>query len=289
MRLAFLADIHGNLPALEAVLRDLRTQAPDQVFLAGDLVNRCPWNNEVMDLLDGLPWPAVVGNHDLVVGRIHTPHNMPPFTDRRRFRSLWWTAETLRPLHLQTLRRLPAARTIAASPYPPIRLFHGSPSNMFLGLYPEMSAATIATLLDGVVEPVVVCAHTHRPLARRTGGWTILNGGSIGLPYTGDPRAQYLLLDARIERGVHRWEPCFRQVEYDHGGLRAAFVASGMMAATGAVGELHLLTAESGQPYSSDFGIWLRSQPDAVRGDLDRAVPLYLAQHGPGNWAFEVR
>ena len=81
---------------------------------------------------------------------------------------------------------------------------------MFLGLYPEMSAATIATLLDGVVEPVVVCAHTHRPLARRTGGWTILNGGSIGLPYTGDPRAQYLLLDARIERGVHRWEPCFR-------------------------------------------------------------------------------
>jgi predicted phosphodiesterase len=43
MRLAFLADIHGNLPALEAVLRDLRRHAPDQVYLAGDLVNRCPW------------------------------------------------------------------------------------------------------------------------------------------------------------------------------------------------------------------------------------------------------
>ena len=75
MRLAFLADIHGNLPALEAVIRDLQDLAPDQVFLAGDLVNRCPWNNEVMELLADTGWPGVVGNHDLVVGRIHTPNN----------------------------------------------------------------------------------------------------------------------------------------------------------------------------------------------------------------------
>ena len=70
--------------------------------------------------------------------------------------------------------------------------------------------------------------------------------------------------------------------------LRPAYAASGMMAATGAMGELHLLTAESGHPYSSDFGVWLRDQPDAVRADLDRAVPLYLAVHGPGTWAFAV-
>lgn len=288
MRLAFLADIHGNLPALEAVLRDLRGHTPDQVYLVGDLVNRCPWNNEVMDVLADVGWPGVVGNHDLVVGRIHTPYNLPPFTDRQRFRSLWWTAEMLHPHHLQTLRRLPAARRIDWHPFPPIRLFHGSPGNMFLGLYPEMESNTIAALLDGVAEPVVVCAHTHRPLARRTGGWTIFNGGSVGLPYTGAPRAQYLLLDAVVEQGIHRWEPCFRQVEYDHSGLRTAFVASGMMAATGAIGELHLLTAESGEPYSSDFGIWLRSQPADIRSDLDRAVPLYLATHGPGKWAFAV-
>lgn len=289
MRLAFLADIHGNLPALEAVLRDLRRHAPDQVYLAGDLVNRCPWNNEVMDVLAGAGWPGVVGNHDLVVGRIHTPHNMPPFTDRQRFRSLWWTAATLHPHHLQTLRRLPAARRIDLRPFPPIRLFHGSPGNMFLGLYPEMASATIAALLEGVAEPVVVCAHTHRPLTRRTGGWTIFNGGSIGLPYNGVPCAQYLLLDAVVEQGIHRWAPTFCQVEYDHSGLRAAFVASGMMTATGAIGDLHLLTAESGQPYSSDFGVWLHSQPADVRGDLDRAVPLYLAAHGPGRWAFAMR
>jgi hypothetical protein len=75
-------------------------------------------------------------------------------------------------------------------------------------------------------------------------------------------------------------------VEYDRSGLRAAFESSGMLAATGAIGELHLLTAQSGEPYSSDFGIWLRSQPAEVRNDLDKAVPLYLATHGPDRWEF---
>lgn len=288
MRLAFLADIHGNLPALEAVLRDLRATAPDQVYLMGDLVNRCPWNNEVMDILADQGWPAIVGNHDLVVGRINTPQNMPPFTDQQRYRSLWWTATTLHPRHLQTLRRLPAARRIDVHPFPPLRLIHGSPQNMFLGLYQEMIEATIAALLDGVAEPVVVCAHTHRTMARRTGGWTIFNGGSVGLPYNGVPQAQYLLLDAVIERNIHCWAPTFRQVAYDLSLLRPAYEASGMLAATGAIGELHLLTAETGQPYSSDFGIWLRSQPDDLRSDLDRAVPLYLSKHGPGAWAFSL-
>ena len=67
MRVAFLADIHGNLPALEAVLRDLAHQAPDAVYLVGDQINRCPWNNEVLDLLaialdtDHLGWRDQIG------------------------------------------------------------------------------------------------------------------------------------------------------------------------------------------------------------------------------------
>jgi predicted phosphodiesterase len=288
MRLAFLADIHGNLPALEAVLEDLRSQAPDQIYLMGDLVNRCPWNNEVMDLLADLSLPAIVGNHDLVVGRIGTPHNTPPFTDAQRFRSLWWTAATMQEHHLHTLRRLPPARRIDVRPFPPLRLFHGSPHNLFLGLYQEMEETTMTALLEGVAEPVIVCAHTHRPMARRTGGWTIYNGGSVGLPYNGAPLAHYLILDAVVERGIHGWRADLRKAPYDTSLLRPAFIASGMLAATGAIGELHLLTAESGQPYSSDFGIWLRSQPADIRCDLDKAVPLYLARHRPGDWAFSI-
>ncbi|MBW7882417.1 MAG: metallophosphoesterase family protein [Caldilineaceae bacterium] len=288
MRLAFLADIHGNLPALEAVVCDLRSQAPDQVYLLGDQVNRCPWNNEVMDLLADLNWPAIHGNHDQVVSRINTPENGPPFNDRQRFRSLWWTAETLAPRHLEMLRALPAERHIDVPDGPPIRLFHGVPGNPFVGIYGENGEDTVVALLGEVEEPVIVCGHTHRPMARSAGRWHMFNGGSVGLPYNGDPRAHYLLLDASVEQGQRTWKPHFRRVEYDRSRLRPAYERSGMLAATGAIGELHLLSASTGQPYSSDFGIWLKSQPPEIQADLDRAVPAYLGRHGPGHWAFSV-
>ncbi|MEZ4582430.1 MAG: metallophosphoesterase family protein [Caldilineaceae bacterium] len=111
LRLAFLADIHGNLPALEAVLADVRAQSPDAVYLVGDQINRCPWHNEVLDLLDIYGWPAIAGNHELVIGIIGTPHNYPPFTDRNRFAVLWWTWETLAPRHLRAIRTLPSSST----------------------------------------------------------------------------------------------------------------------------------------------------------------------------------
>lgn len=288
MRIAFLADIHGNLPALEAVARDLRAQAPDQVYLAGDQVNRCPWNNPVMDFLAEVGWPAIAGNHDLVVARINTPVNAPPFTDRQRFRSLWWTAETLARRHLKTLGSLPATLAIDLPDGPPIRLVHGVPENPFVGLYPEMSDEVLHKFVHMVEEPVIVSGHTHRPLVRRTGQWQIFNGGSVGLPYNGDPRAQYLLLDAGWAAGVRVWLPTLRAVDYDHSGFRIAYAESGMLAATGALGELHLLTALTAHAYSSDFGVWLKTQSSEVRANLDRAVEIYLASHGPGNWAFSV-
>jgi hypothetical protein len=110
----------------------------------------------------------------------------------------------------------------------------------------------------------------------------ILNGGSVGLPYNGDPRAQYLLLDGC----AGDWQPAFRAVEYDHEPLRAAFYTSGMMDAVGPMSELHLRTAMTAQPWSSDFGQWMQHQPPALAADTALAVRRYLDSHGPGQWAF---
>src|SRR5688500_2755152 len=100
MRIAVLADIHSNLPALEAVHADLRGMAPDLVLLAGDQVNRCPWPNEVMALIEDEGWPAILGNHELVISNLGTPDGHPLFNDRQRFADLWWTLEELTPEHL---------------------------------------------------------------------------------------------------------------------------------------------------------------------------------------------
>ncbi|MBK8050413.1 MAG: metallophosphoesterase family protein [Anaerolineales bacterium] len=143
-------------------------------------------------------------------------------------------------------------------------------------------------MLDGVTEPVVVCGHTHRPLARQVGPWTIYNPGSVGMPYNEDPRAQYMLLDLVTLHGKPGWRPTFRRVEYDLGGLEPAFYASGLMDAAGPLGQLLLLTARSGHAYISDYAYWLRQQPAELAEDQPRSVAVYLAQHGPGRWAFSI-
>ena len=79
LRLAILGDIHGNLPALEVVLTDIDRQAPDAVFLLGDLINRCPWTREVLDILREGDWLSVQGNHDLVLALLHTSEGWPLF------------------------------------------------------------------------------------------------------------------------------------------------------------------------------------------------------------------
>ena len=284
MRIAILADIHGNLPALEAVLADLKHQSPDAVYLAGDQINRCPWSSDVMDLLATLGWPAIEGNHELVIGKINTPANEPPFTNRARFIDLWWTQEHLSSHHLTTVRQLPAERTLHFAEAPPIRLVHGVPGNPFLGLMAETSPAIVNRVLANVTEPVVICAHTHRPLARTTERWQIFNGGSVGAPYNGDPRAHYLLLDAVDGQ----WQPTFCRVDYDRSVIPTAFRASGMLDALGMLGELHLRTILDGEPWSSDFGYWMKFQSAELQDDLERAVVDYLRLHGPGRWAFDV-
>lgn len=294
MRIAFLADIHGNLPALEAVLADLARTTPDAVYLMGDQVNRCPWNNEVMDLLAERRWPAIRGNHEALLGVIGTEEMRYPLSERSLFPTLWWTAEQLHPHHVETLRAWPEELRIDSMPGTPrLRLLHGKPGNSFVGYVPETPDETLVTELADVADPVLVVAHTHRPMLRTVHrptpdgvhkSWQLFNGGSVGMPYNGDPRAQYLLLDAR----GGEWQPTLRRVEYDRNGLAAAYERSGMREAVGLSVELHLRTALTGEPWSSDFGWWFRHHAGELRQNLDAAIEIYLQRHGPGNWAFPL-
>ena len=288
LRIAFIADIHANLPALEAVVADLRTQAPDAVFHLGDLVNRCPWPGEVVDLIVAAGWAGIYGNHDHVVARLHTPENRTPFTDRDRFRDLWWTAGALTASQLKYLYDLPETLPLEFPGAPALRLIHGMPGNCYWGLYGGSPDAELAQQVASVAEPVVISAHTHRPLDRRVARWQLFNPGSVGMPYNEDPRAQYCLLDLVAGGGGLAWAATFRQVAYDRDLLPLAFYAGDFAVGMGPLLELNLRTALSGHAYISDFGYWLRDQSPALKADLGQAVSEYLARHGPGQWAFEL-
>jgi len=156
MRLAFLGDIHGNLPALEAVLADLAEQSPDAVYLVGDQVNRCGWDNEVMDLLADRGWPAIQGNHEWVLARLNTPDIPPVFNERIRFATMWWTWGELSKQHLETLRQWPARQRIDIGNGPPICMLHGTAENPFVGLFPHDSEETLISKLADIPESVTL-------------------------------------------------------------------------------------------------------------------------------------
>jgi len=183
MRLAVLADIHGNLPALEAVLADLGRRGADAVVNLGDCVSGPIWPRETLELLVAKGWPTVRGNHDRWVSE--DGDDSPLSSDGYARREIdaagrAWLGDL--PMRLE----LPGG----------ITAFHARPDddNAYLledvegGRLVQARADTIAARLDGVSARVVLCGHSHLPwLLRLPDGRWILNPGSIGAPAYDDP------------------------------------------------------------------------------------------------------
>ncbi len=224
-RIAILADIHGNLPAFEAVQRDIAAIAPDQVIVNGDVINRGPQSKACLQAVRAMAWPVVFGNHEEYVLKFRAG-DLP-----REWNTDWWlptrrVAEALSDEEFAYLKTLPWRHTIEVPGLPAIRVVHGSPRALNDGLGFWMSDDELLAAVQAVPEPVVVGAHTHRPFDRRVGARWILNSGAVGAPFNGDPSAQYLVLTG--DDG--QWSVEFRAVPYDRAPLYAAWERSGDLA-----------------------------------------------------------
>jgi len=210
MRIAILSDIHGNLTAFEAVLADMRQMAPDQILHGGDLADSGSSPAQIVDCIRDLGWPGVMGNTDEMLVR---PESLEEFASQSSAPVELWasireiaaaTREALGRERLEWLRNLPLVVQ-----NPPIALVHASPDSCWRAPTSEALDSELESIYGSLAEPFVVYGHTHRPFFRPVDGlrWTLINTGSVGLSYDGDPRASYLLLD-----GDH---PTIRRVEYD--------------------------------------------------------------------------
>jgi len=216
VRVAVLADIHGNLPALEAVQRDLRAVAPDHVIVNGDVVNRGPQSRECVQAVRATGWPVTFGNHEELIIRL-ARGGVPA-----EWGADWWlpshaAAASLSAEEVGWLAALPVASVFEAPGLPALRAVHGSMRALNDGLGAWLDDAELLAAVAGAPEPVVIGAHTHRPFERHLNGRTMLNCGAVGAPFNGDPAAQYLLLHG--EGGAWRAEFCAvlydRQPLYD--------------------------------------------------------------------------
>ena len=201
MRVAALSDIHGNLPALEAVLAEVATEAPDLVVICGDVASG-PLPVETLNTLMALPNTRFLhGNADrsLVAGYDGTakPRLAGPAAD--------WCAAQLSKEHRDFLASFPAEVRLEIDGLGSILFCHGSPR----GDEEIMTAATpegrLREMTAGLDADVIVCGHTHMQFDRIVDGVRIVNPGSVGMPY-GEPGAYWALLGPDIE---------FRRRDYD--------------------------------------------------------------------------
>ena len=210
MRVALIADIHGNLPALEAVLADLAQQAPDAVVNLGDHLSGPLWAAATADRLMREPWLHIRGNHDRQL-LDRAPAQMGP-SDQAAYAEL-------HDGHKAWLAQLPATATAHG-----LYLCHGTPGSDTAYLLEEPGALlspapAIEGRLNGLQAPFIVCGHSHIPrVATLSSGQLAVNPGSAGLPAydagdhymeCGSPHARYALFDTAT-RAVD-----LRAIEYD--------------------------------------------------------------------------
>lgn len=245
MRLAILSDIHGNLPALQAVLEDMQPLAVDGILVAGDTACGPQVNECVQQLQDHHCW-AILGNNEEYMLQLADGKAPPAWKTYRQFDLVRWCCQQLHPETLQYFRSLPAQEAIHLPGTHAVRLVHGSPGSSTQGIFPESDPPGLERALTQIDETVLVCGHTHLPWQRQYNGKLALNPGAVGGSLNGDTRVQYMLL---IWNG-DRWEAHPRAVVYDLDKIRSAFRQTGLLEASGAFGRAFLRSIESGRNYS---------------------------------------
>jgi len=275
-RIAVISDIHGNVPALEAVLADLAGQAPDEVLVGGDLVGRGPQGSAVVRRIADLGWPVIQGNHEEYVLGFRRGEIPEEWRHAGEWAAARWMAAELGDEEAELIGRLPFSITSRLAPG--LRLVHGTPTTTREGIGPWLSDARLSEHLAEIDERLLVCAHTHRPLHRDLAGGTVVNVGSVGLPFNGDRRAQYAIFE-HDEDEPGAWRVELRQVDYDVEETLEIYERTGFLAEGGITARLLRLELEHASPLLVPFLKWSEARGMApAESELD----AFLRFHRPG-------
>jgi putative phosphoesterase len=183
MRVACLFDIHGNLPALEAVLAEVRDAAVDRIVVGGDVLPG-PMPSECLDLLYSLDTPTdfIRGNGDretAIAARGPVSNVVPEFFHE----AMRWNAAQLQPRDLEAIDQWPLTSRVEIDGIGEVLFCHATPRNdseIFVTSTPEEK---LRPIFESLGVQLVVCGHTHVQFDRVVGRTRIVNAGSVGMPF----------------------------------------------------------------------------------------------------------
>jgi predicted phosphodiesterase len=214
-RLAVLSDVHGNLVALEAVLAAIRREKPDAILVAGDLALNGPDPAGAVDAfraLDAEGALIVSGNTDVAVADFDFGAAFPQYPegvpDSIRF-AAEWAHDELSDEQLDWLRRLPVERRLRTDDDTLVLVVHASPGSQTRGFDRALDASVILERVSATDARVVCVGHTHVPEVRDMGWKVVVNDGSAGYVFDGDPTASWAMVTidgGEVEAEIRRTE-----------------------------------------------------------------------------------
>lgn len=239
MKVAALSDIHGNLPALQAVMAHIDYWSPDVVVVGGDIINRGPMSGKCLDLLidrrqrDG--WHLLRGNHEEFVLDCENPHQprTGPAYEMRQFAHF-----ALRQVDdkVDMIKALPDIYEYLAPDSQLLRVVHASMRSNRDGIYPMTGDNEIRRQIDPAPS-VFITGHTHRPLMRQVDDTLVVNIGSVGSSFDDDRRAGY----GRFVWQNGQWAAEIVRIDYDFCRLEEDYVRSGFLVEGGPLAQLMLV------------------------------------------------
>lgn len=198
MRIAALYDIHGNLPALDAVLHEIEQVGVDALVIGGDVVAG-PLPNETLDRLRALTLPIhyIRGNAESEVLRVlagQEPGGLSSYADEEAR----WLATVLTPEHQTFIAGWADTVTLAADPFGDVLFCHATPQDDTTVFTTVTPVQRLRAIFGQTAADLVVCGHTHMQFDWRVGMVRVANAGSVGMPF-GHTGADWLLLDGDVQ------------------------------------------------------------------------------------------
>jgi len=204
MRIAFISDIHGNLPGLEAAVTDARARGAERIICAGDLTGYGPFPDDVCRYLVKWKIPSVIGNYDLKVvdSAKQGKSGMKKMKVKKR-KILSWTIANITKPNLRFLAGLPPQIALRLPTGHNVLVVHGSPISADDTIYPSITRYGLDKKLGDARPDILVSGHTHIPFIKRFTGILVVNCGSVGHSIDGDPRPSYILVHVEKGRETH--------------------------------------------------------------------------------------